>query len=227
MESRFEMLLPNMRKNRRTAIVFGGLYAAVWVAWVASMVHRLGFSSGMQWALSLLMLAAMIGLVFLPWLIRKLAYEPHLLVVANSELRVENQQSGEARHFPFENIAKFRVNIFRGSVGLWFWSHEGKKQALNSNNDDLLRAVPALKQALRQYEQAHGELAKFRPVSCFGHPVSTAFLWLYVALLLGLARIVMQQSETSGATGFLWMLGLGFVPYALGWYEAREERQNY
>lgn len=227
MENQFEMLLPNVRKSRQIVWSFVGIYFLAWAAWLAMMLNYWTTNKSVHNLLFCLIMAMTASLIVFSWLLRRLAYDPHVLVVTSDELRVENRESGETRSFPFGDIARFRVNAYRGSVGLWFWNQEGKKLNLNSNNDDLLQVVPALKKALSRYEQAQGLPAAFRPVSYFGHPVSTVFLWLYVALLVVLARVVMQESETSGATAFLWMLGLGFIPYALGWYEAREERRNY
>ena len=197
------------------------------MAWFVSMVHRFSFSSGVQVSLFCLAIAFTIGLVGLPWVIRKLAYEPHLLAVEDTRLVVQNQSSGEEKQFLFADIARYRVLTSKYGVALSFHYKDGRKESLGSNDFSLLEVWPAFSKAIRRYEQVHGEPAKFRPVSYFGHPVSTVILWLYVTLLVVLVRVVVQQSETSSATGFLWMLSLGFIAYVMGWYEAREERQNY
>ena len=227
METQFELLLPNARKNQRAGIGFGGLYAGIWLAWIASMVNRLGFSSAAQHSLFLLMLAATLGLMFLPWLIRKLAYEPHLVRVEADRLLVHNQVSGEEQDFPFGNIARYRIVTSKNGAVLWFRYHDGSKQGLSSNDFTLLQVAPALTKALQHYEQQHGEPPKFRDNSFFGNPASTWMLGVLLAIVIVVSWAVGIPAWSSAGFFGLFFLYFLFMLYLVAWYEDREKRRNY
>jgi hypothetical protein len=227
METQFALLLPNVRKGRPVLLGFCVLYVAVWLAWLASMMHRLGFSRGVQDGLFLLVLVSNLGIAGLPWLVRKLCYEPTTVTVRDDRLVVRSQVSGEERAFPFAAIARYRVLTSRYGATLMFRYHDGSKHGLSSNDFSLLQVAPALTKALQRYEQQHNEPPKYRDNSFFGNPVSTwvlAFLAPVVALVSWAVGFVTPPEPGFFVLFFLYFL---LVLYLIAWYEARQKRRNY
>ncbi|MCB2379540.1 hypothetical protein LGH70_18225 [Hymenobacter sp. BT635] len=191
--------------------------------------YSLSHASGaMQLGLLILAVGALYGLFrFIQAQIRQYAR----ITVSQEKLSIQNRATGQELHLPFEAMATCRFVVGKGSLGLQLKLRDGSRLSLGSKDYVPFSAmVRQLRANTERYQQTHtGAAAGVWTDPYWGSQVATAWLVVYT-LLLGafgyFARWYYHSADGSGsALFFLALLSVGFVLYAVSWYNTRTQRR--